>query len=81
MMFKIFSGIVILIPLIIGVSLLITPGNRLIEKAQQVIPDVTLPMPGENTTGRKILIGFYKSIGIIAILCSAFFAFILFTKT
>ncbi len=81
MTFKIIASLVVLLPAAWGVFLLVTPGDRLIEIARRAMFGIRLPMPKEGSTGRKLLVGFYKTMGVIALAFSAFVIFILCTHS
>ncbi|MCP4262872.1 MAG: hypothetical protein GY774_35985 [Planctomycetes bacterium] len=66
---------------VFGVFLVATLGDRLIEYARRGLFGIPPPMPKEGTTARKLLVGFYKTVGIIALAMSVFMIFMLFTHT
>jgi hypothetical protein len=65
-------SLVVLFLVIFGVFLVFTPSDRLCEYARRCLFGITIPMPEEGTTARKLLIVFYRFLGITALLMSAF---------
>jgi hypothetical protein len=78
MLFKLIVFMVILILAIFGVFLLLTPAESLITTARRGMFGIPLPIPKEGTPQRKLLLGFYRFIGIIALGFCVFVIFILF---
>lgn len=78
MIFKTLLALVIGIPALIGSLLLFTPADKLISSAKRA--SLGLPMPTQGTTAFKILVGFYRFLGVIALGFSVFVIFIFFTQ-
>jgi len=78
-MFKVMAALVVLLSALWGIYLLAMPGARLIEKARRGV--CGFPMPKEGSTWRKVLVGFYRCLGVIALAFSAFVIFMLLTYT
>ena len=81
MLFKVLAFFVVLFPAAWGIFLVVTPANLLITIARRAMFGIPLPMPKEGSTGRKLLVAFYKSIGVISLGFSAFVIYLLFTHS
>jgi len=70
MIFKLMLSIVIIIPTIFGLYMLLTPGEKLVNAAKQ--GTLCLPMPAPDTKWFKILVGFYRFLGVVTLAFAVF---------
>ena len=70
MIFKLMLSIVIIIPTIFGLYMLLTPGEKLVKAAKRGA--LGLPMPATGTTWFRILVGFYRFLGVVVLAFAIF---------
>jgi len=70
MMFKFLLGLVVVIATVFGLYMVLTPGEKLVNAAKRGA--MGLPMPARGTIWFKLLVGFYRVLGVVAFLFAVF---------
>jgi hypothetical protein len=73
----IISLFIILIPALFGFYLVFSKPERLMSEAARM----HFPLPKEGTTLYRLLLSFWRGLGVVALLSAAFFTYIIYLRS